>query len=815
MAYSIATYNKKRNFTLTPEPKGETKTSQASLSFVVQKHAASRLHYDFRLEWEGVLKSWAIPKGPSLKPNEKRLAVRTEDHPLSYAEFEGVIPEHQYGAGSVIIWDQGLWAPAEKNVTQSLEKGKLSFTLKGERLSGQWTLARMGGKQNEGKENWLLIKQDDEAAKDDPDFLKKNNTSVNSGHTVNEICAANKKSAPAIRSLYKTYHKVQLATLVDEPPHGKKWLHEVKYDGYRILAFVHRNEVRIFTRNHHDWTEKFPVIASTLKDMNLHEAILDGEAVMLNAEGLSDFKLLQNALGVPDAPMRAYFFDMLFYQGKDLRKLPLKKRRETLEKLLVSKENDTILLSDVFETDAKRVVNQACKMGLEGIISKDGTAPYQPGRSKGWLKSKCVKRQEFIICGFIEASDRAKAVGALHLGYYKGDKLHYAGKVGTGFDHKSAAMLYRKLMPLQRKTPPFSDKQAGHFKGTIWLTPELLCEVKFSAWTSAGKVRHASYQGLRGDKSPEDIHKEEPKMVKNSSKQKTDSSVLKVDDTAISHPDRIIFPEAELTKGGLAEFYQDMAEFMMSHLKDRLISIVRCPGGISKQCFFQRRKGEGMPAHIYATDVRHKNKSNQYMYIKDSRGLIELVQMGAVEIHAWGSRRDKVDRPDRIVFDLDPAEGVPFEAVKLAALDIKRRLEKLELISFVKTTGGKGLHVTAPIRRTRSWDEVKQFAHDLAGRMVKDAPDAYTTNMSKKQRKGKIFIDYLRNDHASTSVADYCVRARPGAPVATPLEWKELDSLETASRFTVRDIGKRKKQARALLQSFVGTRQSLSKAVIN
>lgn len=824
--YSLDTYNQKRDFEKTPEPAGKKAKAGKKLSFVIQKHAATRLHYDFRLEMEGVLKSWAIPKGPSLDPKDKRLAVRTEDHPISYGDFEGVIPVHQYGAGAVIIWDEGTWQPEDKNPVAALKKGKISFTLKGHKLNGSWTLARMGGKRNKDKENWLLIKGKDEQAQSNKGFMEKTSFSVKSGMDLKEISANGKIYKPApkpkektnkmaiqhIKALAKQYSKPQLATLVDKPPEGKKWLHEVKYDGYRILAYVEGSDVRIFTRNGHDWTEKFPVLTEALAAMDLDDAILDGEAVMLDDKGLSDFKRLQNSLDDPDAAMRAYFFDLLYHKGKDCRKLSLRKRRETLEKLLASKNHEAIYLSDVFEENASEVIDQACQLGLEGIISKDITAKYQSGRSKSWLKSKCIKRQEFIICGFIEASDHPKAVGALHLGYYKNKKLQYAGKVGTGFDHKSAEMLYQKLMPLKRKTAPFSSKISGSYKQTVWVTPELLCEVKFSTWTSTGKVRHASYQGLREDKAPKEIDKEDPKPVKNVSKKKIGSTLFTVANTTISHPDRMIFPQAELTKGELAEFYFEMAEYIMPQLEDRLISVVRCPGGITKQCFFQRGKGKGMPKHIFTMDVKHKNKTSDYMYIKNIQGLVELVQMGGIEIHGWGSRIDKIDQPDRIVFDLDPSEDVPFEAVKLAAKDVKQRLEDVGLISFLKATGGKGLHVTAPIRRTRNWEEVKTFARQLAEKMEEQVPQAYTTNMSKKKRKGKIFIDYLRNDHASTAVMDYCVRSRPGAPVAAPLAWEELNPLKTANQFHIADILQRKKQAAELLKFYFAVQQTLTNA---
>ncbi|MCD6034650.1 MAG: ATP-dependent ligase [Rickettsiales bacterium] len=801
--YSIHTYHKKRDFTKTPEPKGkDVSTASKALQFVIQKHDATRLHYDFRLEMDGVLKSWAVPKGPSLNPHDKRLAVRTEDHPLDYANFEGIIPEHHYGAGPVMIWDKGTWFSAEKNPLKALEKGKLVFRLEGKKLHGEWALVRMHTPKQEPQENWLLIKHQDENANQSFNIVETTDYSTQSGRSFDAIASS---ITEEIETLLQQYPAVQLATLVDSPPSSDEWLHEVKYDGYRIFAFVSGNDVVIRTRNGHIWTSQFPHLAEALARIQRGTFIIDGEALVINDQGLSDFKALQNSLGNSKAPMQAYFFDLLYWNGQDYSALPLKERRKALKKLCDAfPNNGPLFLSEAIPGNAHTIIEHACQLGLEGIVSKKLEAPYVTGRGKSWVKSKCGKRQEFIICGFIEASHLSQAIGALHLGYYDGGKLVYGGKVGTGFDHKSAKFLYQKLYPLTRPTHPFIKKPEGNFKNTVWVEPQLLCEVKFGVWTETGKLRHASYQGLREDKAPEEISKEEPKSLK-----RIKTSSYQVHGITISHADRIIFPDASLTKGKLAEFYSKMSEYILPLIENRPISIVRCPEGITKECFFQRTKGKGMPEHIHRFEVMHKDKPGDYMYINSTEGLIEFVQMGAIEIHPWGAKIDNIEEPDRIIFDLDPDENVPFEAVKLAALDIRQRFKKRGLDSFLKVTGGKGLHVTVPIVPAHSWHIVKEFAHDFVESMVRDVPEAYVSTMSKKKRTGKIFVDFFRNDYAATAVMEYSVRSRPGASVAVPLFWDELDTLHTANQFHIQDVLSREKQAKIWLEQYIRTHQKL------
>lgn len=813
----LQTYNRKRDFRITPEPAGrEIRSKKSAPTFVVQKHDARRLHYDFRLEIDGVLVSWAVPKGPSYDPKDKRLAVRTEDHPLSYGDFEGIIPEKQYGAGPVMIWDKGTWTPLDKDPAKALRKGKLSFILEGEKLRGEWTLARMSPAKD-GKENWLLIKRSDQEAVsgDGESFLEETDYSVKTNRSFDAIARGEEEadSGLTLSELEKKYKAVQLATLVDRPPESNKWVHEVKYDGYRILVFVTPEKVRIRTRNGNDWTRRFPVLVEALQ--GVHDSfVIDGEAVVLDEGGVTSFKALQNGLENPEIPMRAYFFDLLYRNGKDYASLPFSERRKGLESLFKAlPKGPPLYLSETILGHGNTIIGKACDLGLEGIISKNTEAAYSPGRSKSWLKIKCEKRQEFIICGFQPSSDMPNAIGALHLGFHKDGELLYAGKVGTGFDHKTARDLHKKLTPLVNAKPPFTHSPGRH-KGTIWVKPHLICEVKFGMWTETGKIRHASFQGLRQDKPAEKITREVPEKIRKLTGKKKEGEKQTIAGVVVTNAGREIFPDASITKGELAEFYAEMADLILPTVARRPVSIVRCPGGIDKECFFQRSKGKGMPEHIYSFDVVHNDKKHDYIYIEEVRGLVEIVQMGGIELHPWGSFFDDIDLPERIVFDLDPDPDVPFEAVKLAAQDTRNRLGDLGLRSFLKTTGGKGLHVIAPIARTYDWNTIKEFTRNITGQMVRDLPQAYTSNMAKKKRKGRIFVDYLRNDFASTAVMDYCVRARPGAAVAVPLDWNELDDLQAANQFSMDDARARKKQGKKWLKDYLSTSQSLTGSML-
>jgi bifunctional non-homologous end joining protein LigD len=797
----LGLYKKKRDFTKTPEPGPSPRhvpKTREGLRFCVQKHDATRLHYDFRLELDGVLKSWAVTKGPSINPADKRLAVRTEDHPFSYRDFEGTIPEKQYGGGTVMLWDEGTWTPLS-DPHAGLKKGRLSFELSGQRLKGRWALVRMR-KPDEKRESWLLIKEKDEESATGTkaeDFLDRHLVSIKTGATMEDIAggrkkAVKKKAAPAnaggpavqplktaqsLKSLIGAYRQVQLATLVTEPPHGDEWVHEVKLDGYRILCFVSSGAVAIITRNGNDWTHRFPAVVKALKKLEVRDAVLDGEAVLLDAQGISGFQALQQALGDDGRPedIQACLFDILHLDGKDLRGDGLLERKKTLKQLLGDVERP-LYYGDHAE-DTKTILQQACRMKLEGLVSKRKSARYFEGRSKSWLKSKCNRRQEFVIVGFTKAKSGPRAIGALHIGYMSEERLVYAGKVGTGFGMQAAQDLFDALMPLKAEKAGVEKIPTLARKGTTWVRPQMLCEVSFTEWTKDGRVRHPSFEGLREDKSPGQAVRETP--------QAPDAGLHGIN---ITHGERVLFEKDQITKLDIASYYAAIAPHMLAQIEGRPVSLLRCPGGVPASCFFQRNPDEHMAKEIKSFNFTHKGKTHEYMYVENTRDLMFLAQMGVIEIHPWGAAAKRIDYPLQMIFDLDPDEDVPFEAVKLAARDLRARLKAVNLESFVKCTGGKGLHVTVPLSGRQKWPEVRAFAEAFARRMSRDVPEAYVSTMSKDKRAGKIFIDYFRNDYAATAIADYAVRARPGAPVAVPLEWDELDDLVSANAFSMQDV---------------------------
>ncbi len=804
---ALEEYRRKRDFKKTPEPPpGHIQTHKERLAYLIQKHDATRLHYDLRLELDGVLLSWAVTKGPSLNPTDKRLAVRTEDHPLSYGSFEGIIPQGEYGGGTVMLWDTGWWEPMS-DPHAGLKKGHLAFILRGERLKGRWDLVRMRG--DEKRENWLLIKVDDRYAEKEAngELLDDFASSVKTGRSMEEIAGSKQKksshnSERVLNTLMQRYPEVLLATLVDTPPEGPDWLHEIKFDGYRLLGFVSGGTARLRTRNGKDWTNSFPSISAALEKLKVKDAVLDMEAVILDAQGKSSFQTLQAALGDRGDSSRivAYVFDLLYLDGKDLTQHPLTERKEKLENLLKrSKQERWLHYSGHVVGQGAEMFAKACEAGLEGIISKVAAAPYVAGRKRSWLKIKCARRQEFIIVGFSDARKGDRALGALYLGYRKDNTLTYAGKVGTGFSMKSARDLTERFAKFATEKPVLSRAEtkgmtAGEWRTVHWLKPKLLCEVAFTEWTEDGRIRHPSFQGLREDKDASEVKKEMPvrtgATVKPAST-KAKSGSLMVGGIAITHPDRVISETGHVTKGELAEYYAGIAAHILPHIVRHPLSLLRCPSGIDAECFFQRNPGKGLGADVQTFEFRNKGKKYEYLYIEDEKGLLEVVQMGAVELHPWGATIDSIDYPDRMIFDLDPAPDVPFEAVKLAAQDLRQRLQKRGLQSLLKCTGGKGLHVTVPLAGKDNWDAVKTFAGSLAQEMVLATPEAYIATMTKAKRTGKIFIDYFRNDYTATAIADYGVRARPGAPVALPLDWKELKTLKSASQFTMKDVLKR------------------------
>ena len=847
----LSKYNAKRDFKKTAEPSGKVSRSKTGFSFLIQKHAASRLHYDFRLELDGVLKSWAVTKGPSINPADKRLAVEVEDHPVSYGTFEGIIPQGEYGGGTVMLWDQGTWEP-EGDPRKMLKEGSLKFTLHGKRLHGSWALVRMKPRpQDKGRNNWLLIKHRDEhAGKNGEKFLEKNNTSIVSERAMDAIAAdadrqwksnrnrnSTAASSPPIGKKTKAkkarmpgFIQPQLATLTDAMPTGNDWLHEVKFDGYRSLAYINGGAVTMYTRNGNDWTEKFGDVPEHLAKLKVDNAILDGELVALDKNNVTTFSGLKNKLSEGGQGLSYYVFDLLHLNSKSLLKEPLIERKTQLEALFKKQKFATIFYSEHFQQEGD-FMTKACQMGLEGVISKRADAPYHVGRGKGWLKTKCHKRQEFVIGGYTKSTTGANVVGSLLLGYYEGKDFVYAGRVGTGFNQKMAGQLMKMLKPITRDTmayTKYSDggrRGPGWKRGVVWVEPKYVCEVEFTEWTEDGSLRHPSFQGLREDKPAKQITRDKEVAVSTAKKsaakevaadkKKTPKpakkSAAKADDghdVTLSNPQKILFPDQGYTKQDMADYYEAVAEWMMPHVANRPISFVRCPEGSKKPCFFQRHSGLGQSSHIIKLPI-YKGEE-PYLMIKDAEGLRAMVQMGVLEIHQWGSHADTWDKPDLLVFDFDPDEKLDFKKVKDAALEMKTRLEKLKLKSFLKTTGGKGLHVCVPIKPEHDWDTIKQFCRALAETMAQDFPDQYTTNIRKAERKGRIFVDYLRNGETATAIAPYSTRARDGAPVSVPLDWSELPKLKSGNGFTIKTLPARlKKLKKDPWADYFKTKQSL------
>jgi bifunctional non-homologous end joining protein LigD len=781
----LARYRAKRDFRATPEPRGGAGAATGH-SFVVQKHAARRLHYDFRLELDGLLKSWAVTKAPSLDPAVRRLAVHVEDHPLEYAGFEGVIPKGEYGGGTVMIWDRGTWEP-EGDAAAGYAKGRLRFTLHGRKLTGRWTLVRMGGKAG-ADGNWLLIKARDEAARPGAgdELVDAAPRSVATGRSLDEIAAQadrvwtsqGERTKPAPRAAtggkaapMPAFVPPQLATLVERPPDGPEWLHEIKFDGYRLLCRIDRGRVQLLTRTGQDWTHRFPTLAKAVPT-RIEPAMIDGEAVVMRSDGVSSFQALQEALSAGrDDAIVFYAFDLLFADGADLRGAPLETRKARLAELLRGQGGDRLRVSTHIDGRGAEVWQNACDMALEGVVSKRRDAPYRSGRGPDWLKTKCGARQEFVIGGYTGLATDRRSVGALLLGHYEDGVLVYAGKVGTGFTAKSRRALHETLAKLRRKTPPFASVP-GAVRRACWVEPRLVAEIAHAGWTRDGRLRHPAFQGLRQDKPARDVAKDAPKRVR------AKSSNAVVAGVALTHADRVLYPEQGVTKRDLAEYYAQVAEAMLPHVAGRPLTLVRCPGGRGGQCFYQKHPGPSAPERLRRTRVA---PDQEQLVLDDVAGLVALVQIGVLELHLWGSRADDLERPDRIVFDIDPDAGVAWSGVLAAARELRERLARLKLESFVKTTGGKGLHVVVPVAPALEWPAVKDFAKGIAEAMAGDSPGAYTTNMRKAERKGRIFIDYLRNDRGATAVAPFSTRARPGAPVATPISWRELATVRPAA----------------------------------
>ncbi|WJY17533.1 DNA ligase D [Alteriqipengyuania flavescens] len=791
----LAEYNAKRDFKHTPEPAGKRKASKAGDLFIVQKHDATRLHWDLRLEVDGVLKSWAVTKGPSPDPDIKRLAVRTEDHPLSYAEFEGVIPKGEYGGGTVMLWDRGSWAPIEGKSAKDLDKGHLHFTLQGERMRGEWLLIRLKKKPGEKRENWLLRKLQDDHAEAGDALVQRELTSVATGRAMAEIAAS--KNAPRPKSgstkprarkaaSLPQYRKPQLATLVDDVPTGNSWMHEIKFDGYRALVAVRGKNVRIYTRNGMDWTDKFGPLVDAIAALDLPSALIDGEIVAYDDKGNPDFSALQKVLKrgagaqQPSDKLALHAFDILELEGEDLTDLPNIERKERLEALLATAQ-PPIHVADHVLGAGDTLYRAMCEAAQEGIISKTVDGKYSGRRSKAWVKVKCTRRQEFVIIGWKASSAKGRPFASLLLAQHDGGELVYKGNVGTGFSADDLDDLAQKLKRLERKTQSAKvDKTAS--RGVKWVTPKLVAEIAFAEFTADGNVRHGSFLGLRGDKPARNVVPEKAAPLPGK------------EDVAISSRDRVIFPDSDQTKGDLADYYAAIAPIMLPFAAQRPVSLVRCPQGRGKKCFFQKHDSGAFGDAVHHVPIREKDGGHEdYLYVEDLRGLLQCVQMGTIEFHGWAARSDEVEKPDRMIFDLDPDEGLDFAKVKKAARDIHDRLADLGLTSFAMLSGGKGVHVVVPLTPGHSWEQHKDFARRFSEALSLAEPERFTASMSKAKRKDRIFIDWQRNQRGATAVLPYSARARSGAPVAVPVAWNELKRMDSAKAFSI-------DQAEALLR---------------
>lgn len=786
---SLDAYEKKRDFDITPEPRAELVDAGGDrLSFVVQKHDASRLHYDFRLEWAGVLLSWAVTKGPSADPSQKRLAVRTEDHPVSYGDFEGTIPKDEYGGGTVMLWDNGWWEPLH-DPEEGLKAGKLHFRLHGARMKGGWALVRMRGKKSEKRENWLLIKErDDFAGRSADALINKHRTSVTTGRAMRAIASDKPAATPAKHDKpLPRFHKVQLATLRDAPPEGAGWQHEAKFDGYRCVIAVGKGGVRLFSRNGKDWSDRFGTLCEPAAALECGSALIDGEVIA--GAGGGDFSTLQKALKTGDA-LTCYLFDILALDGKDLTGKPLSERRKALEGLMEGQPpRGPLRLSPVIEGDGAAALAAMCEAGGEGIVSKRTDAPYRSGRSKSWIKSKCIRRAEFVVAGWSPSDKRGRPFSSLILGSYEKGSLVYRGRVGTGFDGDDMTALMAELKPLARKTPPFDEDLPDEARDARWVTPRLVVEAEYTEFTSEGRIRHGVYKGLREDK--------EATTVSASAEAKSDSGddEKTVAGVRISSTSRTVYPDARLTKGDVAGHYARVGERMLEQTADRPVALLRCPDGISGDCFFQKHAGKGFPDGVKSLPIEEKDGDTaDYMYVSGAEGILGAAQMGTLEFHVWGARRDRIERPERMVFDLDPDEGLAFDVVKAAAEEVREGLEACGLDAAPMVTGGKGVHVIVPLRRISEWETVKYFAKTFATVLSERYPDRYTATMSKAKRKGRVFIDWLRNERGATAIAPYSLRARPGAAVAVPVTWAELKDLDRPDGFHVDDMSARLKR---------------------
>jgi bifunctional non-homologous end joining protein LigD len=850
---ALRTYWKKRDFGKTAEPRGKTGRMKG-FGYVIQKHDATRLHYDLRLELDGVMLSWAVTRGPSLVPGEKRLAIHVEDHPIEYNKFEGTIPEGQYGGGTVMVWDRGTWTP-EQDAHKGMQKGHLDFELHGEKLNGHWHLVRMRKRPGERQEPWLLIKATDEFARkeSDPDILEEMADSAASGRTMDEIAADKKRvwhsnksakeqskaakagpaksgrtkmakpraRAPRRQTAAKRSGKKAakiaggrkarlpefiepcLATLSSKAPESGDWVHEIKFDGYRIQARIGGGKVSLKTRTGLDWTRKFQAVEEACAALAGHDVILDGEIASVDESGVSNFSALQDDLKSGRQDRMAYYvFDLLHVDGQDLTSVPLIERKRALAELLEdTPKNSIVRLSEHFEASGASMLKHACDLHLEGIVSKRADAPYRSGRVGDWLKTKCASNQEFVVLGYEPSDKRGRLIRSLLLGYYDKDELRYAGRIGTGWGQKAERDLQKRLDAVARDGSPLDRiPEEERRRNVRWVEPRVVVEVDFRGWTGGTLVRQGSLKGVREDKPAKQVVREVEQMpakIKQAAlRQKTPAKTgaksskskgVQVAGVTLTHPDRVYWDDAGVTKEMLAEYYTQVWDWMEPHVAGRVLALVRCPDGAAGQCFFQKHASAGI-------DTKHLKQvaddGDKSIAVDSVAGLVSLAQAGVLEIHVRGSSIERLEHADRLVFDLDPGPGVAWKDVIAAAREVRQRLADLKLESFVKTTGGKGLHVVLPIK-PEPWDDAKDFCRRLAEQMSADRPDRFTATIKKVARKDRIFIDYLRNSREATAIAPYSTRARPGATVSAPLTWDELGSQKISNAFTVENLPKR------------------------
>jgi bifunctional non-homologous end joining protein LigD len=839
---SLELYDKKRDFKKTREPPGKLEKSKGALRFVIQKHDASRLHYDFRLEMAGVLKSWAVPKGPSLDPKDKRMAVETEDHPIAYGSFEGTIPKGEYGGGTVLLWDNGT-VEYEGEPLEMYERGNIKFALTGNKLNGRFHLVRMNKTKGERQVSWLLFKSKDEHAAEGMTVDKIPEASVKSGRSLKQIehVGDEEGSMPSVI-------EPQLCQLVDEPPRGDDWIHEPKIDGYRVMVRKEGDDIALFTRKGLDWTDHFPDVAEAVRALPVANVILDGEVAVHDEQGAVQFEALQRSLSSAGSSsgesMVCYLFDCLFLEGQDLRAMPLLARKNVLFALLDELEGDArdVLLPVPHHEDGPKLLAEAAKAGLEGIVSKRKDAHYSSTRNESWRKVKAVQREEFVVVGWADSDTGPRRVGALLLARRADDgALAFAGKVGTGFTGEDKRSLHTLLASRERDASVISPRPKVSGIGKVhWVEPEVVVEVAFGSVTRDGILRHASFQGVRHDKSANDVvadrvasepaeapetapppkHKtvraKAPAVAKTKTLPKGAIEVLGV---KVSSAARVIYDDGlEVTKGELAHYIAAVAPLMLPYVAKRPLAIVRCPAGSRGQCFFQKHGGQMMPDVVNEIMVPEGSGTGDVdkmgIMVDDAAGLVGVVQMGVLEIHPWGCAPGKPDTPDRIIMDLDPAADVSWQRVCDAARMVRARLKEDGLESFVKSTGGKGLHVEFPIdpsggKKAATWDAVKTYARELAEEMERNDPKSFTSNSRKSDRKGKIFVDYLRNGRGATAIAPYSMRARPTGTVSVPLAWDEIDDLDASSLTVLTLHARLSKQKRDPWAKYFTTKQRL------